>query len=156
MLVYRIVHKNYSDTLFASGLEGRWNSKGKKVLYTSESVALAYLENMSYRRGAGFNNDFRIMVIKIPSKARFYEVQSSKLPKDWRSFRNYAACQEIGNAWFDQGDFLYMKVPSAVVSENCNIVINTLHQDYKRVKLIDILDFHPDRRLEEIIKEYKD
>lgn len=151
MLVYRIVHKKYSDTLFASGLQGRWNSEGKKVLYTSESVSPAYLENMAQRRGFGLNNDFCIMVIEIPSKVPFYEVTFSDLPDGWRSFRNYAKCQQIGNTWFDRSEFLYMKVPSAVVTENNNIVINTLHKDYKRVKLLDVLDFHPDSRLEELV-----
>jgi len=155
MLVYRIVHKKYAETLFASGLQGRWNSEGKKVLYTSESVSLAYLENMVQRRGFGFNNDFRIMVIEVPSKAPFYEVKLSDLSPNWRSFRNYDECQNIGNIWFDQSDFLYMKVPSAVVAENCNIVINTLHKDYKKVKLFEVLDFYPDSRLEEIIKRSK-
>ncbi|NGF56218.1 RES family NAD+ phosphorylase [Parapusillimonas sp. SGNA-6] len=152
MLVYRIVHKKYSDTLFASGLAGRWNSTGKKVLYTSESVSLAYLENMAHRNGLGFNNDFRIMVIEIPSKVSFYEVKPYDLPKNWRSFRNYEECQKIGDKWFHQCEFLYMKVPSAIVSENCNIVINTLHKDYKKVKLLEVLNFYPDDRLEELIK----
>lgn len=155
MLVYRIVHKMYADTLFASGLQGRWNSEGKKVLYTSESVSLAYLENMAQRRGFGFNDDFRIMVIEIPSKTPFYEVKLSELPEGWRSFRNYVECQQIGDDWFDRSEFLYMKVPSAVVMENCNIVINSFHKDYKKVKLLDVLHFYPDSRLKELIERSK-
>ena len=61
MLVYRIVHKRYADSLFASGLEGRWNSEGKKVLYTAESISLAYLETLAHRKGLGFNKDFKII-----------------------------------------------------------------------------------------------
>jgi len=155
MLVYRIVHQRYADTLFVSGLGGRWNSNGKKVLYTSESVSLAYLENMAHRRGFGFNTDFRIMVIEIPSELPFQEVKLSDLPKDWRSFQNYDDCQKIGDAWLDKAELLYMKVPSAVVMENCNVVINALHPSYGHVKLLDVLDFYPDNRLEEIIKQFK-
>lgn len=155
MLVYRIVHKKYSETLFASGYEGRWNSEGKKVLYTSESVSLAYLENMAYRKGFGFNLDFRIMVIKLPDSTGFLKIKSSELPKDWRDFRNYGQCQRLGNEWFDDNEFLCLKVPSAVVPENHNIVLNTFHKDYSKVKLIDVLDFIPDERLEAIIKQYQ-
>lgn len=151
MLVYRIVHKKYANELYAGGLAGRWNSEGKKVLYTSESISLAYLENMAQRRGFGFNTDFRIMVIEIPSKLPFHEVKLSDLPKNWRSFRNYDDCQNIGDEWFDEYTYLYMKVPSAVVMENCNIVINTLHPSYKALKLLDVLPFYPDSRLEEIL-----
>lgn len=155
MLVYRIVHKRYSDSLFASGLEGRWNSEGKKVLYTAESISLAYLETLAHRKGLGFNKDFKIMVIKIPNNAEVQTVESSHLPKAWRDFRNYSDCQKIGNTWFDADEKLCLKVPSAVVPENWNVVINTFHRDFKKVKLIDVLDFEPDDRLEQIIKQYK-
>lgn len=155
MLVYRIVHKKYADTLFASGLEGRWNSEGKKVLYTAESISLAYLETLAHRKGLGFNKDFKIMIIKLPSNYDFQIVESFGLPKKWRDFRNYEACQKIGNAWFDQCEKLVLKVPSAVVPENFNVVINTFHPDFKKVKLIDVLDFEPDERLEQIIKQYQ-
>lgn len=155
MLVYRIVHKKYADTLFASGLEGRWNSEGKKVLYTSESVSLAYLETLAHRKGLGFNKDFRIMVIEIPNQLAFKTVETSKLSKNWRDFRNYSDCQKIRNAWFDADEKLCLKVPSAVVPENWNVVINTFNKDFKKVKLIDVLDFEPYDRLEQIIKQYK-
>jgi RES domain-containing protein len=155
MLVYRIVHKKYADTLFASGVEGRWNAEGKKVLYTAESISLAYLETLAHRKGLGFNRDFRIMVIQVRDESQFQIVESTDLPKTWRDFRNYDECQKIGNQWFGAEEKLCLKVPSAVVPENWNVVINTFHQDFKKVKLIEVLDFNPDDRLEQIIKQYK-
>lgn len=155
MWVYRIVHKKYADSLFASGLEGRWNSEGKKVIYTAESISLAYLETLAHRKGLGFNKDFRLMIIKIPNNSGFQVVDTSALSKNWRDFRNYSDCQKIGNVWFDTNEKLCLKVPSAVVPENWNVVINTFHKDFKKVKLIDILDFEPDDRLEQIIKQNK-
>lgn len=155
MLVYRIVHKKYAGALFAGGLAGRWNSEGKKVLYTAESVSLAYLETMHYRKGFGFNADFRIMIIRIPSNAAFLEVDTAELPGNWRDFRNYRECRKIGDEWFDHAEHLCLKVTSAVVPENSNIVVNTLHKGYQEVEMIDTLDFIPDERLENIIKSYK-
>ncbi|WP_028122680.1 RES family NAD+ phosphorylase [Epilithonimonas tenax] len=155
MLVYRIVHQRYAESLFASGLEGRWNSEGKKVLYTAESISLAYLETLAHRKGLGFNKDFKIMVIKIPDHTEFQAVESRDLSKNWRDFRNYSDCQKMGDAWFDADEKLCLKVPSAVVPENCNVVINTFHKDFKKVKLIDVFDFEPDDRLEQIIKQNK-
>lgn len=154
MLVYRIVHKKYADSLFASGLAGRWNTEGKKVLYTAENISLAYLETMHYRKGLGYNRDFRLMVIELPKNAFFQEIDSVALPKNWRDFRNYEVCQRVGDEWFDSAEHLCLRVPSAVVVQNYNVVINTLHVDYAGVKLIDILNFEPDDRLEEIIKAY--
>ena len=155
MLVYRIVHKRYADSLFASGLEGRWNAEGKKVIYTAESVSLAYLETFAHRKGLGYNKDFRIMIIEVPSDTDIQVVETSQLPKSWRDFRNYEICQNIGNAWFEGCETLCLKVPSAVVPENKNVVINTFHKDFKKVKLIEIINFEPDDRLEQIIKQYQ-
>jgi RES domain-containing protein len=93
------------------------------------------------------------MVIEVPSLAHCEEVVPSDLPKDWRSFRNYDSCQQIGDEWFDRAEFLCLKVPSAFVMENHNIVINTFHPKYSEVKLVDVLDFYPDGRLEELLKQ---
>jgi len=66
MLVYRIAHKRHNDHLFAPGIAGRWNGAGKRVLYCSESIPLAFLECMIRRQGVGFNHDYNIIVIDIP------------------------------------------------------------------------------------------
>lgn len=154
MLVYRIVHKNYSDTLSASGMAGRWNSKGNKVIYCSQSIALAFLENMIRRQGVGFNNNFKIMFIQIPDETEITTVNETNLDKDWRNFNNYSSCQSVGDLWFTKGANLLLKVPSAVLPEEYNYVINTWHKDYKKVKLIEVSNLFPDARIEEILKKY--
>lgn len=154
MLVFRITHKKYSENLSVSGLSGRWNSNGKLVLYTSEHISLALLENMVYRIGTGFNNDFKIMVIEVPD-ASLEEIDPKKLPKNWREIESYSVSQEIGDSWYDQQKSLLLKIPSSVLPENYNIVINTTHMDFKKVKLIDVVDYEPDERLEKILKKYK-
>ena len=68
---------------------------------------------------------------------------------------NFKALVNAIDALFDTNEKLCLKVPSAVVPENWNLVINTFHKDFKKVKLIDILDFEPDDRLEQIIKQNK-
>lgn len=89
MLVYRIVHKKYSNTLLASGIEGRWNSAGNKVIYCAESIALAFLENMIRRQGVGLNDDFKIMIISIPDITKITLINSVDLSPDWRDPSNY-------------------------------------------------------------------
>ncbi len=154
MLVFRIAHKKYADNLSVSGLSGRWNSNGKLVLYTSENISLALLENMIYRVGTGFNDDYKIMLIEVLSE-NLEEIDAKKLPKNWREMDSYLELQKIGDIWYDQQKSLLLKVPSSVLPENFNIVINTTHPDFKKVKLIDVLDYEPDERLEKILKKYK-
>ena len=155
MLVYRITHKNFSAELFASGMGGRWNGAGKKVLYAAESIALAFLENMVRRQGVGFNSDFKIMVIEIPVATSMSFVDVADLEDGWRDFRDYTQCQNLGNQWYDEGKNMVLKVPSAVLPEAFNYVVNTEHADYKHIKLVGVTDLVPDRRIEEILKAFR-
>jgi RES domain-containing protein len=45
-------------------------------------------------------------------------------------------------------------VPSAVMPEAFNYVINTIHPDYKKVVLADTTNLVPDPRIDEILKRY--
>ena len=154
MLVYRIVHKNFSTNLFASGLKGRWNSGGKKVIYAAESIALAFLENMVRRQGVGFNRDFKIMIINIPDKMKITAIQVSALEKGWRSFNDYSKCQPVGDKWYNSFESVVLKVPSAVLPDAFNYILNTEHADYSKIKLLSVSDLIPDERIEDILKKY--
>lgn len=154
MFIYRIVHKLYSKKLIASGIIGRWNNSGKKVIYAAESIPLAFLENMIRRQGVGFNDDFKIMILEIPHKQTITILDVSLLKKNWRDMNNYASCQTLGNAWFDAGKTLVLKVPSAVLPEDFNYVINATHADFKLVKIVAVTDLVPDKRIEDILKNY--
>jgi RES domain-containing protein len=154
MLVYRIVFRSYSKDLFAPGISGRWNGNGRKVIYTAESIPLAFLENMIRRKGIGFNKDFKIMIIEIPDVLAVTEVRTSDLEAGWRDFTDYSKCQPIGNAWYDGADTPVLKVPSAVLTDNFNYVLNATHPGYKKIVLLKTTDLVPDQRIEEILKKY--
>jgi RES domain-containing protein len=155
MFLYRITHKKYSTRLFASGMEGRWNSAGKKVIYCAESIALAFLENMVRRQGIGFNDLFKIMIIKVPDILAVSTIEGEDLEKAWRSFNDYSYCQPPGDKWFDECKTPLLKVPSAILPENHNYIINTEHPDYKKIQLVQTTDLVPDERIEAILKKYK-
>jgi RES domain-containing protein len=154
MVVFRITHYLFANTLFASGISGRWNGEGKKVIYTSESVAVALLENMARRRGLGFGSSFRIMLIEIPDTIERTEIKAGSLYPNWRSPHDYSFCQPSGNAWYDSGKTAVLKVPSSIIDGN-NYVINTLHPDFSRIRIIGTVAFEPDERIEDILKGYK-
>ena len=155
MLVYRIVHKNFSDNLYASGLKGRWNSTGNKVIYAAESIPLAFLENMVRRQGVGFNNDFKIMIVEIPDELSITSIEVSELKEGWRDFKDYSFCQLLGDKWYTDSKTPLLKVPSAILQECYNYVINTEHRGSQKIKLIDTTELVPDERIEEILKRYR-
>ncbi len=155
MLVYRILHKKYGDPLYAPGIEGRWNTAGQKVLYCSESIPLAFMESMIRRRGAGFNNDFGIAFIEIPNTAYTKTVELKDLTPNWNQLHNYSACQKPTKDWYNNMESLALKVPSAVLSICNNYVLNTLHKEFKKVKLIGLTPLIPDPGVDELLKKAK-
>lgn len=102
MVCFRIVHKKYDDPLFAPGIEGRWNRAGQKVLYCSDSVALAFLESMVRRRGLGFNHDFQIAHIEIPDSIPTQTILEKNLEKGWNNPVDYLNAQRQTNQWYDR------------------------------------------------------
>ena len=154
MLAFRIAHYKYAHSLSVSGFEGRWNSKGKLVLYASENIATSLLENIIYRTGTGFNNYYKIMVIYHPEE-HIEQIITSNIPKDWRSMESYDQLQKMGDSWYDEQRSLCLKVPSSILPDNYNVIFNTTHPEFKNVKLIDVLDYEPDERLEKLLKKYK-
>lgn len=152
MVCFRIVHKKYDDPLFAPGIEGRWNRAGQKVLYCSDSVALAFLESMVRRRGLGFNHDFQIAHIGIPDSIPTQIILEKNLEKGWNNPVDYLSAQRQTNQWYDRSESLVLIVPSAVLSAGNNYVLNTMHMDFVQIKLIALTPLVPDQRIEEILK----
>jgi RES domain-containing protein len=150
MLVYRITFKTFSNALLAPGLAGRWNSAGHKVIYAAQSIELAFLESMIRRKGVGFNADFRTMIIEIPDKIKMDVINENDLEKGWRDFRDYSKCQPLGNDWYDRAETAVLKVPSAVLPHAFNYVFNSMHSNYKSIKLLKVIDLVPDQRIEDI------
>lgn len=60
----------------------------------------------------------------------------------------------MGEKWFYDGKSLLLKVPSAVMPEAHNYVINTPHPDFQKVVLVEVTNLMPDERIEEILKRY--
>lgn len=152
MIVYRILHNAVKQLLIGSGNEGRWCSNGRKVIYTSSSVALACLENILRRSGAGFSSDFRTIFYEIPDDILIGEVEFKNLNVDWRLRSSYSYCQATGNEWYDKKNSLILKAPSAIISGEFNYVIKTTSPHINRIKIMDVKPFVPDERLENILK----
>lgn len=151
MIVYRVMHKSVKELLRGSGNEGRWCGNGRKVIYTSSSVALACLENILRRGGSGFSLNFRTILYEIPENIFIEEVHIEDFNADWRLHSNYIDCQKTGNRWYDKKDSLLLKVPSAIIPDEFNYVIKTLSADIHCIIIKNDKPFIPDERLENIL-----
>ena len=144
---YRITLTKWSKQLKASGYPGRWNSKGVFVIYTSNSRALASLENLVHRTGEGLNNLFASIQIEVPDQLKIKKITQKQLSAYWFKYENYAECQKIGDEWIDEGKYPILQVPSAIVRMEQNYLINPNHEDFKKIKIKTTEKFEFDPRL---------
>lgn len=147
MIVFRITLVRYSDRLQASGREARWNSKGVFVIYTAASRSLACLENLVHRSGQGLDRNFKTMIIEIPESVKVQALYPESLQGNWKSYLMQKHTRAIGDNWIKSGDTAVLKVPSAIVPDEYNFLLNPAHQDFAQIKLSGSEDFSFDRRL---------
>lgn len=152
MLIYRITKAIYADRLVASGGAARWNSRGQFVIYTAATRALACLENVVHRSGEGLTENFRVMVIDVPDDLPTVTVAPETLPPDWFDFHQYGTCQRIGGEWLQAGQSVVLQVPSAIIPNEWNYLLNPAHSDFSRITLVRTEPFAFDPRINEIIK----
>ncbi|MBI9070749.1 MAG: RES family NAD+ phosphorylase [Melioribacteraceae bacterium] len=146
MEVFRITHYLYTD-LLASGKSARWNNRGKFIIYTTGSRALACLENLVHRNGEGLNSLFKILTIEIPNSVKIKSLCTDELYTDWQVFTNSYFTRQIGDEFLSQNKYPILKVPSVIIPEESNYLINPNNIDFRKIKTKSIEDFLFDNRL---------
>ena len=150
MIVFRICNTVYSNDISGNGAKmygGRWNNKGVPVLYTSSTRALAALEILVH---ISTNNvqpiDFSILSIfspensidEIPFTALKTEIDKNGLNSNFKF---------IGDNWIKSNSSFLLKVPSIVIPEEYNYLVNPLHKNFNKVKIVENKLFRFDNRL---------
>lgn len=149
MTVYRITHTKWADKLVGSGYAARWNSSGLLVIYAAENISLACLENLVHRNGFGLDADFSLITITIPDEIPIVELKSAILPHNWNDNNENAhlICRKYGDAWVRSQKSSALIVPSAIIENEKNIIINVNHSDFLKIKIVKIQPFSFDSRL---------
>lgn len=121
---------------------GRWHYAGDRVLYASDSPALALLEALVHH-SAG-DGPYWLYRLTGPAIA-VRRVHRRELPEDWR--HRPVCTRAIGRRWLQGGRSGLLYVPSAACPEACNLLINPdlLHPPQWRMRRLRRLRF--DRRL---------
>ena len=140
MEVFRISKEKHSKKIVSSGAANRWNYMGQFVVYTSESRSLSTLELVVQRKAIIQGVVYKVMLITVEDKSKlFKEVIAEDLPPNWWDFSKYSKLQKIGSSWYENQDSLVLSVPSAIIPQERNYIINTRHPEFERcVKLLRI------------------
>lgn len=150
MKVYRIAKTHYINDLSGSGARifgGRWNHKGMGMIYTSENRALATVEYLVHVPLSIVPGDLSLVTLEIPDEINPKEILTSDLPSNGRDYPAPSRLAELGTNWATKNESLLLRVPSAVVEYEFNILINPLHPDMKHVSIFQIESYAFDKRL---------
>jgi RES domain-containing protein len=147
---WRIVKAKYDATAFegrgARRAGGRWNSRGKAIVYTAESAALAALELLVHLGRSRTLPDYVIFSCTFP-ESLVQRIRPEELPPDWRSHPGPGALRRIGDEWFERHRSAVLQVPSAVIDTENNYLLNPEHRAYGRIVISTQQPFELDLRL---------
>lgn len=136
---WRIVKAPFASTAFdgegARRYGGRWNSVGRLAVYLGGSPAIAALEVLAHNaRPMLLVSSFVIIQVGIPEKC-LLALDPAALKPGWNDPHDTTVCTGIGDAWLESGASLALRVPSAVLPLEHNVLVNVLHPDFEKLEV---------------------
>ncbi|GAB3257646.1 RES family NAD+ phosphorylase [Chitinimonas naiadis] len=127
---------------------GRWNQKGTALVYASPTIALACLETLAHiGDGIAARNRF-LVEISVPAKvwAARKVLTVADLPPSWLAEPPAADSMAVGSNWVAEGSSALLQVPSVLVHEEANLLINPAHPDAAAIRACVVRQFLYDPR----------
>ena len=126
---------------------GRWHTRGRRVVYCAQSPAAALLEILVH-----FEVDiqdlpvrYRLLKIEASDDVQVERVSVDQLPADWQE--KIDVTRALGDGWLTKGAAALLTVPSAIVPETFNVLLNPAHRDSERIVIVQAGEHATDPRL---------
>jgi RES domain-containing protein len=148
MIIFRLAIEQYKDDLTGTGARlfgGRWNFVGIPVLYTTENISLSALEILVRADKNLIPPDYMLLKIDLPDNMTVNNISKSKLKKGWKDDLEYT--QFMGSEFIKTNSAPALKVPSAIIEEEHNFILNPNHPEFKKIKIRSFSKFRFDKRL---------
>lgn len=146
IILWRV--SNYASLDGTGGLyvSGRWHTKGHPVVYCSEDPSTALLETLVHIEIDSEDRPEIFQVLKIQSaqEVSIEQIEATRLGSEWRS--NLARTRSQGDEWLQSGRSLLLEVPSVLVPERRNYLINPAHAEMKFLRITARYSHPFDRR----------
>lgn len=149
MEVFRISVGKFARDMDGEGARlfgGRWNLKGNPCIYTSESRSLALLEYSVNVSLDLIPRSLCIVSFEIPDR-NIKKLSVSDLPENWQNGAVPMSTRQFGTAILLDGKTFAFRVPSVIIPDEFNFVINPLQFDPDGLQIKDVQDFPYDIRI---------
>jgi RES domain-containing protein len=151
MLVWRVTRKAHAEQpLSGEGARrygGRWNHIGVAVVYSSQSLSLAVLEYLVNLPITDLPGDLVSIQIEIPNDLPRAAITIKGLPDNWRTYPSVEELRDIGTAWIHKATVPVLVVPSVVIPNELNYLINRAHPLSDGIEIVSVDTFALDTRL---------
>ncbi|MGA2207121.1 MAG: RES family NAD+ phosphorylase [Terracidiphilus sp.] len=127
---------NYIDLSGEGGrvASARWHTAGQRIVYLAESPAVAMFEALVHLEYdvEDFPDEFTLLKVSAPDSLKVSLLDPSENP-DWREKLEFT--RGIGDAWLSSRESSLARVPSAIVPQASNYLLNPEHPDAKLVQI---------------------
>jgi RES domain-containing protein len=155
VIVWRLSSARYTESAL-SGLgglyvAGRWHHRGTRIVYCSTNLSLAALELLVHCDIGNPPADMVKVKVRLPDGMSQEVVAdpATSIDERWRQLPLSAAAQRFGSTWAQEQRSCALAVPSAVIPEEQNVLLNPEHDEMAGVETVDVQPFHFDERLRE-------
>ena len=134
----------------AAAKGARWNDVGERVVYASTTIALAAWETRAHLGKAGARLPFNRYLVRIDIPDRVWaarETAAKPMPVGWDAIPEGRVSRRIGSAWLAAKKSALLLVPSVVIEEENNVLINPEHADGKALTAVKVRRFLYDHRV---------
>ena len=148
-VLWRIARRPYALDRVGVGARdngGRWNLPGTAVIYTGESIAIATRETLVHTSSV-VPPDLVVVRVGLPDPYTAETAAPRNLPRDWNSVPPRPGSMNFGTQWARANRSLVLYVPSVVIPEALNGVLNPTHPEFSAVELTIEREFQYDPRL---------
>lgn len=151
MLIWRLANKDkVQSSLLGAGSKltgGRWNHAGTPIVYCSESIALCLLELQTRVDLDSLPKNYMKIRLLVPDDIEIKNFTRTKQISKYLDPFHTKNSRDYGTRWANKNETLVLKVPSAVVPEQYNYLLNPLHPSMNRVKIQDVSKLYIDPRI---------
>ncbi len=147
MILWRI--SNHADLRGLGGLyaPGRWHTQGRQVIYLAESPSSALLEILVHFEidRDDLPDTYQLLKVEAPDGIRVDAITIESLPEHWKDSELVA--RTVGDEWLHRGETALLRVPSAIMPETWNWLLNPRHADAAHVRILTANMYDHDLRL---------
>jgi len=146
VFLWRISNHSTLDGRGGLHASARWHSQGHAVVYLATSPAgalvevLVHLEFDPQRLPASY----RMLKAEAPDEAQPRRINAASLPNNWR--HDLVLTRSLGDEWLTARQSALLEVPSAILPETFNLLLNPRHADAQRIAVLWHQPFPYDRR----------